>query len=251
MAALIYQISWTKNLSYVFGTSVYAIGTVLACFMAGLAVGSFVLGRRADRSPNPVRLFAFVEIALGAYALLLIPLFTILPQPYSYFHRIFEGTPIMNFMLFALSFQVLIIPTSLIGGTFPIMNRIYSRMGTIGKDVGTVYSVDTVFAGAGALIAGFVLLPKLGISMTIAVGAAINILAGIYLYYISLPLNTEYPARNMKKSDIKKQVNGLDKTDKAVFLGYFLSGFAALAAEVIWIRALSPTGIFPQKPRPP
>ena len=244
MAALIYQIGWTKNLSYVFGTSVYAIGTVLACFMSGLAVGSFVLGKRADKSTNPVRLFAYVELALGLYALLLILLFPLLPQPYSYFHRIFVGTPFMNVMLFALSFNVLIIPTSLIGGTFPIMNRIYSRIGTLGKDVGTVYSIDTVFAGAGALIAGFVLLPALGISMTIAVGAAINILAGIFLYYISLPLKTEYPADSREKSDIKTLMNGLDnldKTDKAVFLAYFLSGFAALAAEVIWIRALSLT----------
>lgn len=241
MAALIYQISWTKNLSYIFGTSVYAIGTVLACFMSGLAVGSFVFGRRADRSTNPVRLFAYVELALGLYALILIPLFAILPQPYSFFHRIFGGTPFMNVMLFALSFQVLIIPTSLIGGTFPIMNRIYSRMGTIGKDVGTVYSVDTVFAGSGALIAGFVLLPALGISMTIAVGATINIFAGIYLYNISFPLKNEYSADSGKKSDNKTIMNSLDKTDKAVFIAYFLSGFAGLSAEVIWIRALSLT----------
>lgn len=240
MAALIYQISWTKNLSYVFGTSVYAIGTVLACFMSGLAVGSFVFGRRADRSTNPVRLFAYVELALGLYALILIPLFTLLPQPYSFFHRIFGGTPFMNLMLFALSFQVLIIPTSLIGGTFPIMNRLYSRIGTIGKDVGTVYSVDTVFAGAGALIAGFVLLPVLGISMTIAVGAALNILAGIYLYNISVH-PTEYSLDRGKKSDIKTIINGLNNADKTVFMAYFLSGFAGLSAEVIWIRALSLT----------
>ncbi len=241
MVALIYQISWTKNLSYVFGTSVYAIGTVLACFMAGLAVGSFVLGRRADRSTNPVRLFAFIELALGLYALLLIPLFTILPQPYSFFHRVFEGTPIMNFMLFALSFHVLIIPTSLIGGTFPVMNRIYSRIDTIGRDVGNVYSVDTVFAGAGAIIAGFVLLPALGISITTGFAAAINIAAGVYLYKASVNNNVEPVPENGDKPGIKMLINGLERTDKVVFLCFFLSGFAALAAEVVWIRALSLT----------
>lgn len=240
MAALIYQISWTKNLSYVFGTSVYAIGTVLACFMAGLAFGSFVFGKCADRSTNPVRLFAYVEMALGLYALLLIQLFTLLPQPYSLLHRIFEGSPIMNLMLFAFSFNVLIIPTSLIGGTFPIMNRIYSRIDSVGKDVGTVYSLDTVFAGAGALIAGFVLLPAMGISMTAAIGAAINIVAGIYLYGISRD-KTERTIENRVKSDMKTKMTGLYKTDKVVFIGYFLSGFAALAAEVVWIRVLSLT----------
>lgn len=240
MAALIYQISWTKNLSYVFGTSVYAIGTVLACFMAGLAVGSFVLGKRADKSDNPVRLFAFVEIALGLYALFLIFLFTLLPQPYSYLHRIFDGTPFMNIMLFALSFQVLIIPTSLIGGMFPIMNRIYSRIDTIGKDVGNIYSIDTVFAGIGALFAGFVLLPTIGISMTTGFAAGINIIAGVYLYKTSLNYKTEPCAQNINKTAIKMPY-GLKNTDNIVFLCFFLSGFAALASEVVWIRALSLT----------
>ncbi len=241
MAALIYQISWTKNLSYVFGTSVYAIGTVLACFMAGLAFGSFVFGKRADRSANPVRLFAYVELALGLYALFLIPLFKLLPQPYSFFHRIFEGSPFMNLMLFALSFHVLIIPTSLIGGTFPIMNRIYSRIDTIGRDVGNVYSVDTVFAGAGAIIAGFVLLPALGISLTTGLAASINIIAGVYLYKASLNRKIEPAVENGNRIDIQVSTKGPDSTDKIVFFCFFLSGFAALAAEVVWIRALSLT----------
>ncbi len=237
MAALIYQISWTKSLSYVFGTSMYAIGTVLACFMAGLALGSFVFGRRADKSSNPVRLFAYVEISLGLFALFLIPVFTFLPQPYAALHNVFKGQ-VMNFMLFALSFQILIIPASLIGGTFPIMNRIYAhRIKTIGEDVGVVYSVDTVFAALGAISAGFILLPLIGISKTVAIAAAINILAGLYLYNKSGKMSL--PAKNTNGRE--KPISFDVRIVQAVLLCFFLSGFAALAAEVVWIRFLSLT----------
>ncbi len=238
MAALIYQISWTKSLSYVFGTSVYAVGTVLACFMAGLALGSFVLGKKADRSPNPLRLFAYVEIALGMFALFLIPVFAFLPGPYASLHRLFEGSPILNLLLFALSFQVLIIPTSLIGGTFPIMNRIYARINTVGKDVGVVYSADTIFAAIGALLAGFVLLPMAGISRTIAIAAVINIFSGIYLYKKSGEAGTAQVEEEKRNESVLHWHEGVVAI---VFISFLLSGFAALAAEVVWIRFLSLT----------
>lgn len=238
MAALIYQISWAKSLSYVFGTSVYAIGTVLACFMAGLALGSFVLGKKADRSPNPLRLFAYVEIALGMFALFLIPVFAFLPQPYASLHRLFEGSSILNLLLFALSFQVLIIPASLIGGTFPIMNRIYASINTVGKDVGVVYSADTVFAAIGALLAGFVLLPMAGISRTIAIAAVINILSGIYLYKKSGETGTAQVEVEKRNESV---IHWHEGAVAIVFVSFLLSGFAALAAEVVWIRFLSLT----------
>ena len=247
MAALIYQISWTKSLSYVFGTSVYAVGTVLACFMAGLALGSFVFGKQADKSPAPLRLFAYVELSLGLFALFLIPVFSILPQAYASLHGLFEGKTHVNFLLFALSFQVLIIPTSLIGGTFPIMNRIYSRqIKTIGEDVGVVYSVDTVFAAIGALSAGFFLLPVIGISKSVALGAVINIAAGLYLYKKSCNtgwiLHLDDGDANENRNKIIKPVNGNPgRTDSVVFASFFLSGFAALAIEVVWIRFFSLT----------
>ena len=247
MAALIYQISWSKEFSYVFGTSVYAVGTVLTCFMAGLAIGSFIFGERADKSSNPIKLLAYVEIGLGVFALFMIPLFAFLPVPYNIIHDALESTPFMTVALFTLSFLVLIIPTSLIGGTFPIMNKIYAhRIKTIGEDVGIVYSIDTIFAALGAISAGFVLMPLIGINKTIALAAFINIAAGIYLY-------TKYTGINWSEL-IKTAVNNgndngngklspgdLDRTDRVVFLSFFLSGFAALTAEVVWTRFLSLT----------
>ncbi|MDF1556906.1 MAG: fused MFS/spermidine synthase [ANME-2 cluster archaeon] len=249
MAALIYQIGWIKSLSYIFGTSIYASGTVIACFMAGLAIGSFILGKQADKSYNPVKLLGYVELVLGLSALMLILLFDILPGPYMLIHKTFGAGLVMNIMLFLLSFIVLIIPTSLIGGTFPIMNRIYThKIKTVGKDVGIVYSADTIFAALGAVSAGFILLPLLGINRTIVLAAAVNITVGIYLYRISDDVDlTSYIMRLTaitKGNGINKHGSMsryLDRTSRVVFLGFFLSGFAALAAEIVWIRFLSLT----------
>ena len=69
-AALVYQVLWTHRLGNVFGVTVQAASTVLACFMAGLAIGSWWVGRRADRDRNPLRVFALVECLIGVAALL-------------------------------------------------------------------------------------------------------------------------------------------------------------------------------------
>ena len=69
MAALIYEVVWSRQLTLIFGTTLYGISTVLAVFMAGLALGSFILGRVADRSKNPLRLYGFLEGGIGIYVL--------------------------------------------------------------------------------------------------------------------------------------------------------------------------------------
>src|SRR5271154_6697744 len=65
-AGLIYQVTWGKALGLVFGNTVYAIATVLAVFMGGLALGSAWWGRRRERAANPVALYGWMELAIAA-----------------------------------------------------------------------------------------------------------------------------------------------------------------------------------------
>lgn len=262
MASLIYQISWIKNLSYIFGTSVYSIGVVLSCFMAGLAIGSFLLGKISDKYPDPVKLFAYVEIIIGLYALATPFLSSLLQQPYGALHEIFGNTWMFYLMLSYMAFAILIIPTGLIGGTFPIMNRIYAKkIDTIGKDVGIVYSIDTVFAALGALAAGFLLIPWIGINGTITSGALLNIGAGILLFTQTGNINKHIRNDNKdntkeKKTASKQKISKLKSytsyfkqnkatldqisgIEKIILAAFFLSGFSALASQVVWTRFLS------------
>lgn len=183
ISALIYEVTWSRELTYVFGTSVHAISTVLTSFMAGLALGSYIFGKRADASPNPIKLFAKLEIGIGIYGLLTLGLFGLLSYPYFILQNTFNGSFLLHYAQFWLAFIALIIPTTFIGATFPVMSKLYAReLDDVGKKVGVVYSADTIGAAAGAFGAGFILIPFFGHNDTIATAAAINILVGVFIY---------------------------------------------------------------------
>lgn len=183
VTALIYQIVWGRELGYIFGTDVYAISTVLASYMAGLALGSYYFGRIIDHVKDPVKFFAYLQIAIGAYGLVIIALFKFIPYVYFFIYDIFSWNQQMFIIsLFILTFILLIIPTTLIGGAFPVISRIINNEPKrIGKDIGMVYSVDTLGACIGVIIGGFILLPLLGLSNTAIIASMINIFLGIFI----------------------------------------------------------------------
>src|SRR5262245_6430713 len=68
---LVYQVVWVRQLLLLAGTTTAAVSTVLAVFMGGLGVGAWIFGRRADRSASPLKLYAYLELGVALYALLL------------------------------------------------------------------------------------------------------------------------------------------------------------------------------------
>ncbi len=176
-SSLVYEVVWTRYLSLVFGTTVYAFSAVLTSFMAGLAIGSYYYGKKADTSENTPRLFAKLQFILAAYSVLLILLFKILPYPYLFLFSFFESHLLTTISIFAMVFAVLVIPTIIIGAAFPLISRIYAK--DIGKDISEVYAADTIFGAAGAFFAGFLFLQHLGLAGTILLAAAINLISGL------------------------------------------------------------------------
>lgn len=179
-ASLVYEVAWTRYLSLVFGTTIYALSAVLTSFMAGLAIGSYFFGKIADRTKYALKLFAKLEVILGMYGILLILLFRIIQYPYFFLYSVFGSTIFLTISLFVLSFIILIIPTGIIGATFPLMCKIYTE--EIGRDISDVYAVDTIFGGAGAFAAGFIFLPHLGLFQTAILAALVNIFAAYIIY---------------------------------------------------------------------
>jgi spermidine synthase len=186
VAALIYEVVWGRELTYIFGTSVYAVSTVLTSFMTGLAIGSFVFGKYVDKVANPLRLFSHLEIGIGAYGIATIFLLKVLDAPYAFFHGIFHESFFFFYVQFIMAFALLLMPTVFIGGTFPVMTKLHSReFEKLGWHVSTVYTADTVGAGIGAFVSGFILIPILGHQQTIITAGLLNILIGAILYEIS------------------------------------------------------------------
>ena len=179
--ALVYQVMWLRLLALVFGVTVYAASTVLASFMGGLAVGSYAAGRFAGRLRSPLRTFGLVEIGVGLSALAT-PL--VLDAIKSVWVALYPSLPsslaFLTVARFVAAFAVLIVPTTLMGATLPIVMRsALARQAAAGSRMGLLYAVNTTGAIVGALVAGFYLVPDVGVSRSFWIAASINVAIGL------------------------------------------------------------------------
>ena len=186
-SALIYEVVWTRTISLVLGSTVYAISTMLATFMAGLAIGSFFGGKVSDRRSDHMFLFALCELTIGLCGMVSVPLIYQMPALYLPIYRAFHLQPQLFFLLQAcLCAMVMLVPTILMGATFPIVSRhVTSGLERLGEGVGSAYFVNTIGAVIGSMGAGFVLIPMLGVKGATFTAAGLNLLAGIVLVSLS------------------------------------------------------------------
>lgn len=239
-AGLAYEVVWVRQLSLIFGVSIYAVSAVLVAFMGGLGIGAELFGRKLNQGVAPIRLYALLEIALGIYVLLFPLIFRILEKFYLIFHPGIEGVSFHVMTLrFIFAVSALIIPTILMGGTLPALAQFFSKYENVaGRLAGKLYAVNTLGAMAGCVAAGFWMIEHLGLNNTLRTGAIINLLAGIIAWIIAGEPNwwqKEVPEQKTKKTKKKSYEREWDLT---LVLLFGLSGFSALALEVLWTRML-------------
>src|ERR1044071_6118991 len=184
---LVYEVIWVRLTGIVFGNTSHAISTVLGAFMAGLALGSWKLGRQADRAQNPLRLYGLLEIGIGISAALVPLVFKALDSLYWTIEPSVATIPGgSGFVRFATSFVVLLTPTFLMGGTLPVLTRFYTeRLEEVERKVGTLYALNTFGAAAGSLLAALVLIPGIGNIRTTLIIATINVAIGVFAMWLS------------------------------------------------------------------
>src|SRR5216117_4373525 len=106
---LVYEVIWVRLTGLVFGNTSHAISVVLGAFMAGLALGSWSLGRKADRTDNPLRMYGLLEIGIGISAALVPLIFRALDTVYWAVAPSVSSIPGGGgFIRFAASFLILI-----------------------------------------------------------------------------------------------------------------------------------------------
>src|SRR5262245_41923253 len=164
-------------LHLLFGDTVLAVSTVLASFMAGLALGSFWSGRYVDRRPRVLPLYAGLEAGIGVSALLLPVVLQALPPVHILLHQnLYASFCLFSAVRFLLAFCLLAVPTALMGATLPVLSRYMVRNNaTLGWNVGTLYALNTGGAVLGCFAAGYVLLGRVGLTRTVWIGAALNL----------------------------------------------------------------------------
>ena len=237
ICALVYQVLWLRLLALTFGVTTHAASTVLASFMGGLALGSFVAGRLADRVRHPLRLFGLVELSIGLCALAT-------PTALAGVHRLYvavfphlpESLAIATAVRFALSFAVLLVPTALMGATLPIVVKSsVARIDRIGTRIGVLYASNTAGAIVGALLAGFYLVPHIGLTRSFLLAACVNAIVGV------IAVTTSRYVRAIPLADIPApaaEATVFPRVSYVVLAVFAVSGFASLALEVIWFRVL-------------
>src|SRR5689334_3333836 len=184
---LVYEVIWVRLTGLVFGNTSHAISTVLGAFMAGLALGSWKLGRRADRTPNPLRMYGVLEIGIGVSAALVPLVFRSLDRFYWTIAPAVSSIPAGEAIIrFATSFLVLITPTFLMGGTLPVLTRFFTeRLEDVERKVGVLYALNTFGAAAGSLLAALVFIPGIGNIRTTLIIATINVAIGLFAIWMS------------------------------------------------------------------
>ena len=229
-AALVYQSVWIRQLSLILGSTNHAVGTVLAAFMAGLGTGAFLIGRRVDRVPRPLALYAALELGIGLVGLaspLALAQGTDLYA--AFYRRLHESPGLLTMARFAIGFAFVFVPAFLMGGTLPAATRhVVAAGGAIGPAVGRLYAINTLGAGCGALLLPYVLLPTLGLRFTLVVTALTN---------IALAVAARGAAREFAVRAPESRPAGAERSRRpALLVAFFVSGFVALALEVLWNR---------------
>ncbi len=259
VSGLIYEVLWTRMFTLVLGTTVYAVATVLGVYMGGLALGSWLFGRIADRpGRNGFRIYAWLEGLVGLYAFLLPLLMSLSDDIYRMaWPSISESFSGQMALRLVLAILILIVPTTLMGGTLPVLSRyLVRRIDRSGTEIGTLYAVNTLGAVVGCFITGFFLIEHLGVRMTLFTAAVLNLAVAVLALYFSgrtrpagqetRPAEPEIrpakPSKKNRSSRARKNAQGpADYTPgqvKAVLWLFALSGFTALALEVLWTRSL-------------
>ena len=240
-ASLVYEVVWMRNLALIFGVSTYATATVLATYMGGLAIGSFLFGRFADRSPRPLRVYALLEIAIGIYALCVPLLFGALRSPYVALYQLdlpYAGLALGRAVLGA---AVLLPPTILMGGTLPVLAAFFiRRSGDVGLQTGRLYFVNTAGAVFGCTLAGFALIEHLGMIGTTRVGVATNFALAAATLLLDRRVAAQRPASDAAPVGPggEPAAAGGPGLVRLVLWAIAISGFTSLAYEVFWTRAL-------------
>ncbi len=234
---LVYQLLWIRLLYQAFGSTIQSVTTVVAAYMGGLGLGAWLLGRRADRHPKPALLYGWLEIGIGVYAVLS-PF--VLQLARSLYVGIAGTTGVGGVASIALRFGlaalVLLVPTTLMGATLPVLTRAFTGevRANLKHELAALYGLNTLGAVIGTGFAGFFLIEHVGIRASLWLTAALNVALGVLAVKLARPL-APLPAET---GPAVRSVAPRDPVRTAAFVLLGLTAFASLLYEIAWTRVL-------------
>jgi spermidine synthase len=238
--ALVYQVVWVRRLLLITGTTTAAVSTVLAVFMAGLGLGAWIFGRRADRSADPLKMYGYLELGIALYALALPWLIHTSTPLYLDLARDLAGWPAALLLLrVVFGFLLLLAPTVLLGGTLPVLVRYVGRNPErFGRDLGVLYTANLAGGVAGSLAAGFVLIRWLGVEGATMTAVLANVAVGVAAVWLADRRKSDAMPTPARASATAVRLSIAEGARPLVWAAVVLSGVWTMAYEVLWTRIL-------------
>lgn len=252
--SLALEVAWSKELSYLLGVDIYAATTVVTAFMAGLGLGAILVARFYKWSRASIRTYGYLQLIIGTCGLLSIPLLRSTMPMFSFlYERLNYDSQLFLLIRFLFVFGLMLVPVTLMGMTLPVVvgasfGRIKGRFSYL---VGLLYGINTVGAVVGTLVAGFLLIPHIGILKTCLLTGMTDLLVGMVILWLARKefqtpaaphqqtpaIKIAGPARTLKKPVVLRRL--FDRFYSWPGLVFLLSGMVALAYEIIWFRLLA------------
>ena len=236
-AALVYEVCWIRHASITFGSAALAVSTVVAVFFVGLAAGSEVFGRVAQRVERPLWIYAALEVLVAVLALFSLPALSLAEDGYGAAYRALPAGSAMLPAIRALLMTVVIFPPAfLMGASLPLYSRWFvTRDDRVSRGVGLLYALNTLGAAVGAGVTGWLLLPHLGLQNSVGIGVLLSLAAAALVWPLAVARRRleAIPADRPAKPKARGKDPGW-----VLLLLFFLVGFVALGGEVLWTRYL-------------
>lgn len=241
---LVDQLCFSKYLSYIVGSTAYAVSAVLAAFMTGLAIGAHSGGRASLRVKRPLRAYGFLELIVAA-AVAVTPLgFHYLTPLYASFARSMPNSLVLLSVLrWLTALGLVVVPTMAMGATLPLLSRSFDTGESSAqaaalreRRLGALYAINTLGGALGALAAAYLILPALGVDGTLLASAAGSALIAV----LALTFGNKRVSTSValpRTSDEARQVPSTER--RALFFLAFTSGSLVFAAEVVFTHLLA------------
>ncbi|GAA6152309.1 fused MFS/spermidine synthase [Pseudoteredinibacter isoporae] len=189
LASFLYEIAWIRMLTMVLGGSTHSFEIMLAAFILGLAIGGFWIRKRIDKMQRPVHTLAIIQVLMGIFAALTIPLYDNIFELMSFGVKALNSSDQGHTLYLSLSLilcLVVMLPATICAGmTLPIISYILLDKKVGDSAIGKVYAWNTVGAIFGVLLASQVIMPVLGLKSVLLMGAAVDLALGGYLFWVA------------------------------------------------------------------
>jgi spermidine synthase len=234
VAGLTFEIVWMRHLGWAVGGTTLAVATTTAAYMGGLALGSHLGGRIADRLRRPLAVYGLLEIGLALAGILIPSLCAWVPQVAELALADASSGVTRGVARFLVALAVLLVPTTAMGMTLPVLARaVTDRVGQVGRQVGTLYALNIGGAMVGAGLAGFWWIPTVGLLATNWVAVGLDLGLGAVALAVGLTMT-----RPLTPTPAESGAALLRPGSRPLIAMLVVTGGAAMALQVLWTRAI-------------